>query len=1027
MKKILVILLLIFFIFSMSLFVFGCKEENEPEENNLVDIDDIVFDLSGEKGINVDNLPLDIGIFSTLSLDGCYGYCNGMKFKCEGDLTYPSGKVTKGERSFYLDEVGSCVLKIHCKIGGEEVEKNVTIKVSDVNISSAFSLEDTIILSTNEEIHKETFSQYDSGVLFKMNSKNSKITYSKAIDLRTLEGSLFEIVPNNGLETHDITSFLVRLTDAYDKSNSITLNYTMNCHGYTKAKILSYGDNYTITSSFLQVGFNGQLTAYPNYTEGDFVPYPTTTILWNQSFIPQYFTKFDRAIPLFAYYDLDENKVYASYHGYSDKDLVLDLDDPSDEYSDFKGFTTGEVYVSIEANSTGGTILLLKVGDDILTSVEEEYFEEDDSGILFSGFDFSSPISGVKGYYYPMPKVITTLDYTQEIFFNENGEYTLVSSNKIDSFLTKEEGLYKVVYTFNNKYGHEVKKMFVFEVIDEKPTISVTGVDKLNARIFDSFKVPSLDFVGGNGKLQKEYTILDGEKEVKVKEGDLYTFETKTDKKYLVVDVTDEIGVYSQSRIEIEMDYDVFRFTLKDSASSVTLFKGDEFEIPQYIAIDYSKENVSKNNVTVRILKNGIEPVDAGDVLTINNRCYFTYKAMEKGKEIRFDVYICPMMIDIESPENSVAKQFSDVQGISSTSLDSMSLKFYFANENARINMPFEVSTTDLYITFGALKTASYGVSFNFINSNGKIVNFLVEELNEKPTCYINGVYSPKTITVTDSMMQLSSGERVQYRIYSFKLDGSLKSIFNENNVLIGKIDNYTDGSKFTGFTNASTKLSIEFIGEKGGDLFAIHKVSNQVFNIDSFEFGDYGELTGPCIAFNDPLPKSQMVSLGDVVFIPYAYAYDVLSGKRSVSMGITRDGEYEILSNSAPMEYNLKINTYGKYVISFVSMDIRGNYSSVDYYVYCVDTEAPKINLNGSYQERYKEEKEITILEAEGVSMQFDDVNLVIWIEGNDSVSYPVKAGDKIKLSKGEYYIVYYALTKGGNASFSKYHIIVE
>ena len=274
------------------------------------------------------------------------------------------------------------------------------------NVNEAFMLTNATVTSSSAAVPSIVKSDYASGIKFKLGAAGSYIDYNNIIDLRKVEGNVIEFIPNTDVKSFGLKSVRIRLTDAYDATNSIALNFTVNPGGpnlISEGKENEVKANYTLTSSFIQVEFMGAAGAYPNYP-----PESNLVVAWWQSFLPIFdFDGDNNFAPLGFSYDYATNCIYAylqSAEGHRPEDehwLVMDLDDDTDNYPDFKGFTTGEVMLTIESTGSTGELVVTKIGND---SMEEVVNGGGSSGgLMFGGYDFENMVDGVVNYPYPMP------------------------------------------------------------------------------------------------------------------------------------------------------------------------------------------------------------------------------------------------------------------------------------------------------------------------------------------------------------------------------------------------------------------------------------------------------------------------------------------------------------------------------------------------------------------------------------------------------------------------------------------------
>lgn len=976
--------------------------------------------LDGPKSIVSDALSENTAIFSSFKISSCYGLCNNYKFPVTAKITKPDNSVVTTRKEFVAETAGVYQVELSSQIGDELVTKNVNVTVAGYNSEYLFERTSSSMMGDNVRVMNEGVNNLDTdytvGSQFSLRSSGSTVKYKNVVDLNNVSGNLIELVPNVGTNWFELTKLKVRLTDAYDSTNSIAVVFEIHSGAFSSTSE-ALTKNATLTCAFVQVEFNGITAANANYNGVD-----NTTIAFGQQFFAQHYPN-ETFLPLHFKYDNATNCVYFDYDLNHRNFLVLDLDDPTDNYEDFKGFTTGEVYVSVESAGSAGNFAITKIGNDTFADVTEENYRKDIGCLLAGGYDFENMLNGIVGYKYPLPVFANQDEITAKLEVLDGADYVDITEQLANGFTPTKAGLYRVTYKANNLYGYEKSVGGTFIVNDNPNDIVEATSVNLTADLMSVFEIPELSYNGGIGTLRKEYSIVIDGVETAVEVGQAISFTKKGSVVKLNVVVSDDMNYTKSFSYDITINNNVTRFELIDSFEKVTLVSGSEFIVPGYIAIDYSKDDISQNNIDVVIKRGRTRTVSVGDVLEITSDTTLNYTI--DGVTVKtISIKCVPQEIDAD---NGIDKQFGSITGVNSISTNDIGTGFVVNGDDVSFEMPYVVSMSNLNISFSVFAGASFTSVKTVVRSlNGKEIVIELKNLGTKPVLWVNGVETPYQVsTKTDLYNQTDAsglyGRR--YYNYTFVIDGAKGNLYNGEMVKIANLDTWSNRLAYDGFEKACAKVSFQVLGGNAGDLFVLDTVSNQRFTTIHLE---NGEVMAPAIAMENEL-SSMVVKVGDVIHIPYAYAYDVLDNFAEIRMSIYDAEGTIVINNALPMEYDLTITKYGTYSLVYTVSDSKFNTDRVRYTFVVQDNVAPTITLNGSYNDSYKQKDGITVIGATATDNNNDVAGLFIWLEYSDLKTVTVTEGQHLTLAAGKYTIVYYAMDGDGNATILKYEFEVK
>ncbi len=898
-------------------------------------------------------------------------------------------------------------------------------------LANLFSLSGASVKNTHKKVSSvfgEDENEY--GVEF-LSSPNGGLTYKNVVDLREIDktDNLIEIVGNSSLDYSDLNKAFVdifnmhiRVTDAYDSSIYFEVNLTQNpALKQLPISNINGGNN----NLFYTVTCNGYTLA----NNSDYTPLEGYTVAWKQSlFNPSDYLNGEKGsyLPTGFKFDLETNQVLldiGAANSASTLDphnhLLFDLDDPTDAYPDFAGFTTGEVYITIASEQTG-SFMVSKIGNDAFSSFDASLFGKNTGNLLTYQYDFDRMIEGAKGHYYPLPQVLSNGSYTMAL--NNGGEN--VPLDDPSNFIPSEAGEYSLYLSSKNAFGKVVSKEGKFRVNEEiTPLKDNSGVTEIKATLFSPFLVPFFSYDGGNGEHTKLVQIVLDNDIYESEEGDSFVIERKCASAFIRVTLVDEIRVETSFSYPIDLDTNVRIFRLTDAYETNYVSIGDDFRVPSYTAIDYSKDDVTKTNMDIDIRRGRGNYYQAGDLISdVKNDFVLDYCF---GEEILMSVRVIAIRSNLSSQDDDFNDYYKDNENVIGTSISAAGIRFSLEAGEALIKQPSIVSTTDLTVSFSYFpELADYHeCDIVFTAIGGKQIVVSLRELSDKPLLYLNGKRIYKSVSVSEQTYSEQDGTYLygkKYYKYTFVLSGEKKKITSASNQTIADLSTFNDGSNFTGFSRAAAQISFLVRGAKKGNAFFLNQISNQQLTSQVLSYGDS---RAPYIAFDQPF-SSGIYKRGDTVSLPNAYAYDVFTSAVSISMNVSSPlGDY-IIKNANPSALSLPLASVGVYYVSYTCTDGNGQTATYGYRLVVADDVAPTIYSNAAYFDSYV--GEFYVYKASAYDEVDGIVDVIAILRGPDGNSYVVKMGEKASLPlKGTYILTYYAIDESGNVAMLSYSFV--
>ena len=320
----------------------------------------------------------DYGSFFTVPM----GDINGVRANTFTILA-PSGKAYNSQ-TISLDETGKYVVTWYSLVNGKTVKAEKEFFVTKRTIG----LTDGATLTTS---NPNAYPNPTAGSVHLTMTEGASFTYNKVVNLNDLGGtttSLIKVFPNKGIEnvmtatskdqynlTEDAAIYYIKLTDCYDASNYITIQMGWSESGnywtlYGSAVGQKPHSLYRTSKGTLQIGDDRFTLAY-----SPSVAYRNVTM--SQKGLEFFYDNATNRIYATAYRWMTVSATRPAEDGYPKetaytKRLFADL---SNELiypgNTFKGFTTGEVYLSITAAKYGQTgeanLDIVNIGKDKLS------------------------------------------------------------------------------------------------------------------------------------------------------------------------------------------------------------------------------------------------------------------------------------------------------------------------------------------------------------------------------------------------------------------------------------------------------------------------------------------------------------------------------------------------------------------------------------------------------------------------------------------------------------------------------------
>ncbi len=929
-------------------------------------------------------------------------------------LSYPNGAIMSA-KSYKLDSFG----KYRLVLMGEDgltYSKEFAVWKDVYSLGVDKSTIDYGALNKNF-----VDSGYSEGLILNL-AEGDTFTYNKPIDLSS-KGKYQELISWN---LHDLSknpvchSISVRFTDAYDPENYFTItnnkgtyyyeNYILASYNGGRGVGLSKDDSGTIEidGESYRISSEGGLTLSGNN--------PTSGLYNNLTYY------LDTSNPL-------NYRIYAKNHS-ADYGLVTEFNNEKIYNNSFSGFKTGLVYVSITASGFSGvdraTLEIAEIGGVKGSDLNPmDYYKDETKPLIDLPIESEAKVMGGIEIKIPEAKAYDDTGLKGEIEKSVWYGYDSTSKKMITTddgrFTPDELGVYTIIYKATDVYGNvseERADLFVSEFGETGIDFELEPFQEIRAgteMTFDNYKAQSL-----NGDCQTDVDVLfpNGEtKTIKGGESLLLDYSGTYKATYRYHD-----SFYSGSK---EYSFEVAKtekaeFSVQEISLPHFFMKGGSYSIDIPVAYAYGENGKQSDQIDFFMSVDGGEyrPADASDV------------KIEGSKNVRFKAAPKTNPLDvIETEEVPIVDVGWDGRKIDLT-------KYFVGDFTGHNQMGADGKDAD-YVSYLANRSGT--AEMEFINK----LLLSTFEFNFKATDF-------SKVTVNLVSMR-NSGKKIEIG-------------FEGNAVLVNgrrqtAVENVFAGGASIAYDSSLSRLSVagahfdltndfegdslllEIVGDgaiSGQSAIDVSKVGNQPFRSNNSR-----DRISPMCSASFPERTAQV---GDIVKISKPNIADVLTPISDVNASLTviknvngKVSEVYDLNSKLPLtkindfskDYEIKLDDYGSYIISYSTTDGAGNSSGgLKEMVSVLDTEAPTILTKiDQYTINAGVESELPTFEAtDNIS---DSSKLETWhliYDSKNRLAASVLGGEKVSLKEKGRYTAYVTIQdEEGNVAYAHYVLIVE
>ena len=742
-------------------------------------------------------------------------------------------------------------------------------------------------------------------------------------------------------------------------------------------------------------------------------------------------TGFDQKLPLGAFLSIDyETKKVYSVTGANkgERKLVRDLDDGTHMIGTdipWEGFTSNELEVSIRfLNIVSGrkaSVAILNYNGADFTKGE---IVDEKAPTVIETTEFSGELFGVTNRAMPIMDYVAY--YALDGFINQTESRVYYNYNKASQkeyvvtngkFTPDKTGIYHIVTTATDRFGNVGKFVREVEIRNVIPDIELSFAEPIpaNCKVGDAIELPIPQIYGGTVNKSYRVDVLLAGKEIAVngnvlhveKQG-VYTI------RYAVWDYYGE-ETYFDYYLNAKLgDKPIAEFPELPKNAIV----GSRVIIPDFKAIDYLTFSDAVNAVVKYEVKgpsdtqystlneNYFVPQSEGTYLlkiivsqvgNSNNKVEQEY-AIECKKCYRVSDYFITENIELVE----VYKNFA-FKTVGSQS------KISFINAISNQNLAFTFNVYDISDKSKiSIRLSDSAVTANYIDLSITAENTRESLLTINGQSYvINGAPFDSTGMSQQDMKPLKAAT-----LYNLSYQNGW--IFN-GNVAVCRLDNYSNGKTFDGFTSGRAYFEMVVDSAKGDTTVELANFcGNQDFSLKATD------ITEPTITLSS---VGRIVKMGDLV--SFTYSVDDLFDL-DCALEVTVKYKGETVASGKDGACSFTITKFGEYVVRLLATDKAGNETLLDFNVYCFDNIAPQINVLKKVASKVKVGQILTLPKATVSDNMNTDLGYYIFAK-TPTNSYRLISEHTFKPdSKGVWTIYYYAEDAYGNYDVQVFYVNV-
>ena len=895
------------------------------------------------------------------------------------------------------------------------------------------------------------FAEYDGSTsslkgLFVELPAGAEFRFNKVIDFSDKQAQdefiKFAILPNE-IGTVDARYMYLVLTDAHDSNNYVTMSF----HDMEYA-VAQYGqkDNYenmrkywySFVTSYAKAGSNYQTLTGLNGGK------PDTSTNYGAMVGPSFHgvTEIDYDTGLskklfvqdgFKTVSLD----YKNKEMYCSNQLVIDLD--STEYFTelWKGFTTGEAYLS------------LYFGEYSDTDCARVFIEDIDGNDLSNTdfYDVDAPkitvqepeegiYDGLVGLEYPIFSASAVDSYdgmvpvNTSVYYNYYSNYRQSVDITDEKFVPDREGFYSLVYTAEDTSGNQSTQIVTVFIVEQSEDIKFILADSpKEVSVGQRVEVAKATVENVFGKCKTKIYVTCGEEKYSVKNG---TFLPKTVGTHTVVyEAEDALGRTKETSYIVEVRKSDAPVFYEEPVFPKYLMSGKTYALPEVVATGYKESDkgteiktkvyITDNAGRREIIGNSFTPI----VSASGQKVTLEYVATE-GKTVGTLTKKIPCYVVMDGNKVNIAGYFAKDSGIEVLPSEE-TVKVQAKSDNRGFEFINELISSGLNLELTVDKAAA---------QFGKLHIYYTDSRNENISVKLTvaKAESGSLVSINDSQQAYSF--KFSYTKDSTSLlvqlnDSATAFLFpNESKILY--IENTLLGEPFVGFPSGKVYMKMVFEGVNGDAAINIRKIDAQMMQVL-----DKDKIV-PRIALAGEYKTSYKINTE--VDLYKALAGDVLQPSMKEFYLSVKNPKGKVIvdklnlldDKNAEKKITVKLEEYGAYILSYTAVDCNGGKIYWSQNLNVQDDEKPIIKVKDKMQKEATVGKKVNVSTASATDNVDGEVQVFVFLENPEGaisilVGFSKDTYSFVPNMTGTYIVKYVAFDSAQNMTVEMHKIAVK
>lgn len=964
-------------------------------------------------------------------------------------LYYPSGAVYEGE-SFALTEEGIYTIVYSATVNGAKVTADKVFKVTN----NPYSVTGDSSFAYVDALHTQNANVGAQGGLSVELSMNGKFEYNKPIDISsaTANTPILTFAPyqysnygltSSGVPVDEVNEIFVRLTDAHnpdvyvdwffvDRTDtgkvSLTRGYPYASAGANGQDLIALDPNLNRYYDWIHLNNSRLVTVDGVQYAGVYGPWGGSlgTIPSGEN-IETDGTTIGNGGQISIFLDVETNRPYAEVHTKNGNSFITkrlwltDLDESGIQGDNlFKGFSTGEVYLSVWAEEYLGDKFHFDILDIYGTSfsnlsLQKNFITDEREPTLQLKKTLPSVLYAKVGENILLPEVVAYDVHLKEvsstIFYLKGTNLQRLVSVKNDTFIPSGAGIYTVTYIATDTFGNtQTLEIEINAVADDVLTLETTKIGEMEAGQWVS--LPDYEVLSLNGDMEVKAYIAFGEEREEIDLSDPKFFLRKVGEYTVEYIFSDALSIksYSYKFNTIASD----NITFDDFALPRYMIKNAKYTIDPVNAYEYKSQEPTAKAVDIYVKEDNGEFVKLTGAYQVGAENKVQFKYVYGSAEIVSDEipvvdagFGSALMMDKYFISRGDVETSATKNGVIISDATGGTEKIEFINEVpfSTFRFAFSLQTSGTVDSVSIKLTDYYDLS--------KTMEIKLTPRGEAITLNVNGATTElsKSLYGTD---------------LEFSYNASVKSILEKNG-----------GSLAVETPFTSNRVFLEFSVEDATSAFemSVTKVGNQLMSSatrDRFP----GTITYEDLFAGVNAP-------GTTVTVYGALGVDVLSPYYDGNMKVSvRDLDNNYVTSTdgillqgvlANREYQFVVEKGKTYIVGYEFLDQAKQSQTISYNIIGLSVEDPSITLENDLDSRcivrakVGASVKVANYEAKSADGTTNGITVLIYIVTPNEEIYHLTKDAFVAKDKGEYTVLYSCVDEDRNFAMQSYTVIAE